>query len=173
MKLKSIVAAVSLAAASLSAVAATNVNSVIDMGETPFERIGIQGSFADTFAFHFDAAGYASGDAYKYVTVRGGNIIKGDINSFSFALYQGVVGSGTLLVSGVAGINQFAIAQQKLAAGDYYFQVAGSGTGVIGYNYGHYDGTITLAPVPEPETYAMLLAGLGVMGAVARRRSKA
>ncbi len=27
-----------------------------------------------------------------------------------------------------------------------------------------------LAPVPEPETYAMLLAGLGVLGAVARRR---
>lgn len=26
------------------------------------------------------------------------------------------------------------------------------------------------APVPEPETYAMLLAGLGLMGAVARRR---
>ncbi|MBK7007107.1 MAG: PEP-CTERM sorting domain-containing protein [Burkholderiales bacterium] len=28
----------------------------------------------------------------------------------------------------------------------------------------------TIAAVPEPETYAMLLAGLGVMGAVARRR---
>lgn len=27
-------------------------------------------------------------------------------------------------------------------------------------------------PVPEPETYAMLLAGLGVMGAVARRRAR-
>ena len=27
-----------------------------------------------------------------------------------------------------------------------------------------------MAAVPEPETYAMLLAGLGVMGAVARRR---
>lgn len=26
------------------------------------------------------------------------------------------------------------------------------------------------APVPEPETYAMLLAGLGLMGAIARRR---
>jgi hypothetical protein len=29
------------------------------------------------------------------------------------------------------------------------------------------------APVPEPETYAMLLAGLGLMGAVARRRRQA
>jgi hypothetical protein len=26
--------------------------------------------------------------------------------------------------------------------------------------------------VPEPETYAMLLAGLGVIGAVARRRTR-
>ncbi len=31
-------------------------------------------------------------------------------------------------------------------------------------------GTATVSAVPEPETYAMLLAGLGVMGAVARRR---
>lgn len=29
-----------------------------------------------------------------------------------------------------------------------------------------------LHPVPEPETYAMLLAGLGVIGAVIRRRSR-
>lgn len=28
----------------------------------------------------------------------------------------------------------------------------------------------SIAPVPEPETYAMLLAGLGLVGAVARRR---
>jgi len=29
---------------------------------------------------------------------------------------------------------------------------------------------IDIAPVPEPETYAMFLAGLGLMGAIARRR---
>ncbi|HQR04791.1 MAG TPA: PEP-CTERM sorting domain-containing protein [Rhodocyclaceae bacterium] len=28
-------------------------------------------------------------------------------------------------------------------------------------------------PVPEPETYAMLMAGLGALGAIARRRKKA
>ncbi|WP_219905093.1 PEPxxWA-CTERM sorting domain-containing protein [Pseudothauera lacus] len=31
----------------------------------------------------------------------------------------------------------------------------------------------SIAPVPEPETYAMMLAGLGLVGAVARRRKKA
>jgi hypothetical protein len=31
---------------------------------------------------------------------------------------------------------------------------------------------VLTAPVPEPETYAMLLAGLGVLGAVARRRKQ-
>jgi hypothetical protein len=31
----------------------------------------------------------------------------------------------------------------------------------------------TVTPVPEPESYAMFLAGLGIMGAVVRRRSNA
>ena len=31
----------------------------------------------------------------------------------------------------------------------------------------------SVSPVPEPETYAMLLAGLGVMGFIARRRKQA
>ena len=34
-------------------------------------------------------------------------------------------------------------------------------------------GGVALAPVPEPETYAMMLAGLGLMGFVARRRKNA
>lgn len=53
----------------------------------------------------------------------------------------------------------------------------GIGIGYIyqpGTTYGTYwtqdFGTLTALPVPEPENYAMLLAGLGVLGAVARRR---
>ncbi len=38
-----------------------------------------------------------------------------------------------------------------------------------------YDGSAlvfaNLAPIPEPETYAMLLAGLGILGATARRKT--
>ena len=32
------------------------------------------------------------------------------------------------------------------------------------------DRTLMLTAVPEPESYAMLLAGLGLMGFIARRR---
>jgi hypothetical protein len=37
-------------------------------------------------------------------------------------------------------------------------------------NNGAYAGTFTLSPTPEPETYAMFMAGLGLMGFIARRR---
>ena len=35
---------------------------------------------------------------------------------------------------------------------------------------GSYSGNLNLTPVPEPETYALMLAGLGAMAFVARRR---
>lgn len=36
--------------------------------------------------------------------------------------------------------------------------------------YWHLTGVATLAPVPEPETYAMMLAGLGLIGFIGMRR---
>lgn len=56
----------------------------------------------------------------------------------------------------------------------------GSGTGLnilsldsvtLGRTVGHQD-VIYAAPIPEPETYALLMAGLGALGFVARRRRK-
>jgi hypothetical protein len=55
-----------------------------------------------------------------------------------------------------------------------------SGTGNASYftnitmdGYAKVTYTYTTLPVPEPETYAMLLAGLGLVGAIARRRKSA
>lgn len=35
-----------------------------------------------------------------------------------------------------------------------------------------YNGSVTVSAVPEPESFAMLLAGLGLLGAIALRRNK-
>ncbi|MDD5481180.1 FxDxF family PEP-CTERM protein, partial [Rhodoferax sp.] len=45
-------------------------------------------------------------------------------------------------------------------------------TGDDDKNSQFYLSSMTVAAVPEPETYAMLLAGLGMLGAVARRRKQ-
>lgn len=56
-----------------------------------------------------------------------------------------------------------------LAAGNYYFKLRGLADGV-GTNQGIY--TFTAAAVPEADTYAMMLAGLGLIGyTVSRRRT--
>lgn len=62
------------------------------------------------------------------------------------------------------GFNTFS----SLAAGSYYFTVAGATTGRLG---GSYVVNAAVTPVPEPETYALLLGGLGVIGFIARRRN--
>lgn len=57
-----------------------------------------------------------------------------------------------------------------LASGNYAFDVSGQSNGFLGGFYGiQLAGNLT--PVPEPATYFMLLAGLGLVGMMARRRS--
>ena len=66
-----------------------------------------------------------------------------------------------------------------LGAGDYSVFVGGSDYLAQDISNPHLldkygvTGTLVAGVVPEPETYAMLLAGLGLMGAITRRRIKA
>ena len=53
-------------------------------------------------------------------------------------------------------------------AGNMYLSVSGVANGSLG---GVYNGAISVSAVPEPETYAMLLAGLAIVGAIARRKT--
>jgi len=54
-----------------------------------------------------------------------------------------------------------------LVAGNYFLQIDGYVASAAG---GSYSGILAVTPVPEPETYGMLLAGLGLLGVMARRR---
>ena len=86
---------------------------------------------------------------------------------------DGVIGGGddTVLQSVVLpspgnSDNMLSLDWNTSLSGLHYLNVTGVTGGSEG---GIYAGAIAAA-VPEPETYAMLLAGLGLMGAVVRRR---
>lgn len=89
-------------------------------------------------------------------------------------VYDGLgVDYGTGLIAGADGIaDQYVSRTFSLVAGDYSIFVGG-------IDYANQDVLPTLpygmsgtiAVVPEPEAYAMLLAGLGLMGAMVRRRT--
>ena len=72
----------------------------------------------------------------------------------------------------------FSAAEMANSSGQLYWLDSGySGAVDRVVFYGSSDGavidnfTYSAAPVPEPETYGMLLAGLGLLGALARRRA--
>ena len=79
-----------------------------------------------------------------------------------------LVTSGTSLHSGEMDV--WTLSSDNLAAGDYYVLVSGN---LVSDTSASFGGAVMLAPVPEPETYGMMLAGLGVLGFLARRRKQA
>lgn len=56
-----------------------------------------------------------------------------------------------------------------LSSGSYNLQVTGQ---VLGSKGGSYGGDLLLTAVPEPETYAMMIGGLALVGFMTRRRAE-
>jgi len=70
-------------------------------------------------------------------------------------------------ISSISGLSSGApLTFSGLVSDTAFTSVTLETTQAIGFNITNF----TVAAVPEPESYAMLLAGLGLMGAIARRR---
>jgi hypothetical protein len=171
MKVKSLFAATAITLASFSAGATVYNLGQLNEGATYLSGSLIdtvqvvKGPFQDTYNFSLGTASSldASAGVMNFWT------FKISEEQFTYSLvdsFDHVLGTGGGEDDGEAG---FSVA--SLASGYYHLNVFGKAKGTGG---GLYNGVLSISattPIPEPESYAMLLAGLGLMGGIARRRA--
>lgn len=120
---------------------------------------GVTSPFTDVYSFSipFDVPGNGSANAIKLTAAN--------VMFTAFTLAEASFGTIVGIISGSEANLTFA---GGATPGAYTLTVAGYKVSPL--QSGSYAGNVSINAVPEPETYAMLLAGLGLVGFTARRR---
>lgn len=129
------------------------------------------GSFSDIFTFSLTSSAsdtISSAVALLLPDFEGGSsyeVTNGSLTLFSDPDSDGAGGVNVQLGTTGFGSTNGVLTYDGAAAGSYFWAVAGDAVGSQGGIYQFAANT-----VPEPETYALMLAGLGLIGFIGRRR---
>ncbi|KLU38754.1 hypothetical protein AB595_00990 [Massilia sp. WF1] len=142
-------------------------------GDT-FTASTVGSTFSDIFTFNigspFDAASSVTSSYLNTPQTK-------DLLITGLSLYRYDPVTMAVMGTAIAGINEtgfgsnptdsWSLSAYGLASGNYALKVDGR---VMGAGGGAFGGDLTVSPVPEPQTWGMLLAGLGLLGVAARRQ---
>lgn len=159
MKLKTLAAAVAAFTALSSQASSWNwgAHDALELGGNT-----VTGAIFDTFSFSLGSSASVSSGVLSFGTIVGG----------AYSLYStggdGLIGGGDDVGIGAWTFSGApATHTVSLGAGSYYYSVLGGASGTASYALAS-----ATTPVPEPETYALLAAGLGIIGFVSSRRRR-
>jgi hypothetical protein len=175
---KTLLAAIVFATASFGTSAAMAATTI---GKTPqtLTLTNNAGFFGDVLGANNKGATFADNFTFSVTGTTGMNL-DAIISSISPAATTGLditglalygtgdklVSTGTMAQSG--SIDVWTLSSTNLTAGNYYIKVSGNMVSDAAASFG--GAVMMAAPVPEPETYGMMLGGLGLLGFLARRR---
>jgi hypothetical protein len=143
--------------------------------------LGFEAIDTDTFTFTLASGTLTNKTAVPDISSIFGNVGAGNLN-FTFAdLFTGTTVGNNGIGTGVNGMfTSYMVFGTGTGAAFTPYTKGGLYDLVLGFNDGlqvdgDYDDMIIglkVAAIPEPETYALLLAGLGAVGFIARRRKR-
>lgn len=120
------------------------------------------GTFVDKFTFSL-TNDYRAEAIVSSISSKATNGLS--LTSFDLYSTAGLVAHGIQQSTGVRDV--WYIPTASLTNGNYWLQVQGF---VVSNTSGSFGGNVNVTPVPEPETYGLMLVGLGMMGLFARRK---
>ena len=172
VSLKSVAFAVTMATASMANATTTDLGT-IGPGYSQYFSIERLGTFEDIY--NFTLMGPANIDVKRTITFTIDEAFN-EVRSGFYNLERGLFDADTNTQVSWSSYEDHGQVYYytNIDSGDYYFKVTGEGWKAADYvPTPRYNALVNIAaaPVPEPETYAMLLAGLGILGTVIRRRS--
>lgn len=163
MKIKSALAAAALAiTGAAQAASGPGYLGVLDNAAVEVSNVVAPGSFIDYYTFNVSGSGL--GGAFTISIPFPTDETHIDFNFVGF-----FDASDNLLNADVDGSDGWGVYAGLPSAGLYKVAIGGV-AGSVGGIYDGYIATAVTTPVPEPETYALMLGGLALLAATRRQR---
>lgn len=160
MKISHIAAAAAITLGASGAFAANLGTLDLSSGSGGFFSTPVAGNFSDFLTFTLTIASTINGSVTSVVNGTQ------DVDFTTIAITGPTGASFSLLLGDPVEVWALPGGGTLLSAGSYTLTLNGSNSA----SQGSYAGNLAVTAVPEPQTYAMLLAGLGAVGFLARRR---
>ena len=170
--LKAVGFAVAMAAASMANATTTDLGT-LSPGYSNYFSVARLGTFEDFYNFSLaETVSFSEKRTITFTIDEAFNEVRSGFYNLSRALYDAATNTEIAWSSYVDHGQVYYY--NNLGPGDYYLKVTGEGWQASEFVPDpRYNALINVtAAVPEPETYAMLLAGLGLIGTIVKRRSQ-